>query len=240
MGESPTGAAGVRVSEAVKTYVTPGGLRVEALRGVSMSATERSVTALLGPSGSGKSTLLHLLGGMDRADRGSITVHGQDVTRLSRSAQVAYRRTVGFVFQHFALLPALTAADNVMLPLIPYKSRFDPRTRALELLDAVGLGGRSDSLPSQLSGGQRQRVAIARALINEPRLLLADEPTGNLDSTTGAEIMQLLLDLRDQHAVTILIATHDEALAESCDQQVRLADGVFVAAGEQHPPTRSH
>ncbi|MCW2793661.1 MAG: transporter [Nocardioides sp.] len=229
----PTAAgAGIAITGVTKTFVSPGGVNVAALRGIDVHAAAGSVTALLGASGSGKSTLLHLLGGMDHPDEGSILVGETDVARLSRRDLVRYRRTVGFVFQHFALLPALTARDNVMLPLVPYRTSFDQRERAEQLLDSVGLGDRPDALPSQLSGGQRQRVAIARALIGGPRLLVADEPTGNLDSATGAEVVSLLLKLREERGVTVVVATHDEALAERCDQRVRIADGRRIGEPE--------
>lgn len=208
-----------------RTYVTTGGVAITALDGVDLELGAGSVTALTGPSGSGKSTLLHLIGGMDRPDAGTISADGRDLTTLSRSGLVAYRRTVGFVFQHFALLPALTARDNVMLPVLPYKVDFDRHARADQLLDEVGLGGRENSLPSQLSGGQRQRVAVARALMGRPRLLIADEPTGNLDSATGTEIVDLLLALRAEYGLTIILGTHDEGLAGRSDRIVHLRDG---------------
>lgn len=202
--------------------------RIEALRGVSLDLPAGSITALTGPSGSGKSTLLHLLGGMDSPDSGSIEADDTTVSDLSRGGLVAYRRTVGFVFQHFALMAALTARDNVMVPVLPYPADFDKRARADELLDLVGLQGRENSLPSQMSGGQQQRVAIARALINTPRLLLADEPTGNLDSATGEQIVDLLLELRQRQGVTIVIATHDPTLAARCDRAIQVRDGLIV------------
>jgi putative ABC transport system ATP-binding protein len=198
---------------------------ITALGGVDLDLEAGSVTALTGPSGSGKSTLLHLLGGMDRPDAGTITADDRDLTALSRAGLAAYRRTVGFVFQHFALLPALTARDNVLLPVLPYRVDFDRQVRADELLAEVGLGGRENSIPSQLSGGQRQRVAIARALMGAPRLLVADEPTGNLDSQTGTEVLALLLGLRQERGLTIIVGTHDEALAGRCDRIVHLRDG---------------
>lgn len=208
-----------------KTYVTPGGVEVRALDGVDVTIETGDVVALVGPSGSGKSTLLHLLGGMDVPDAGTITFTGRQLNTLSRRELLDVRRSVGFVFQSFALLPALTARDNVMLPILPFKVTFDGGERASELLATVGLAGREDALPGQLSGGQRQRVAIARALMNHPRLVIADEPTGNLDSATGAEILDLLLDLRESHGVTIVLATHDEAVAARCDRIIHLTDG---------------
>jgi putative ABC transport system ATP-binding protein len=213
-----------------RTYVTPGGVAITAVDGVDVDLPAGSVTALVGPSGSGKSTLLHLLGGMDRPDAGSITADGLELTELSRSALVRYRRTVGFVFQTFALLPALTARDNVLLPALPYRTDFNAHERAGELLAEVGLERREDALPSQLSGGQRQRVAIARALMNRPRLVLADEPTGNLDSTTGTEIFDLLLGLREERGITILVGTHDSRIASRCDRIIHVRDGRIEAA----------
>ena len=159
---------------------------MHALEEVTLEVAAGSTVALAGPSGSGKSTPLHLDGALDRPDSGTVLVHGRDLSGLSRRALAEHRRTVGFVFQRFNLLPALTALDNVLAPVLPYPVAFDKERRATELLAAVGLAGREDALPSRLSGGEQQRVAIARALVNSPRLILADEPTGNLDSRTGA------------------------------------------------------
>ncbi|MEU4370157.1 ABC transporter ATP-binding protein [Micromonospora chersina] len=195
---------------------------------VSLEIAAGSVVALTGPSGSGKSTLLHLIGAIEQADRGTVTVDDVEVTALRRTALARYRQRVGFVFQRYHLLPALTVLDNVIAPVLPRRGRADHTARARELLDAVGLAGRERALPAQLSGGQQQRVAIARALMGAPRLLLADEPTGNLDSTTGAQILDLLLDLRDRHGMTILLATHEQAVAARCDRLVRLGDGRLV------------
>jgi putative ABC transport system ATP-binding protein len=195
---------------------------------VSLHVDAGSIVALTGPSGSGKSTFLHLLGAIDRPDSGTITVDGVDLAGLSRRQLARYRRGTGFVFQRFNLLPALTALDNVVAPAIPYRTPFDKRERAAELLCQVGLAGRAGSLPSRLSGGQQQRVAIARALIGMPRLLLADEPTGNLDSATGAGILDLLVGLRDQHGMTIIVATHDPGVAARADRVVRLRDGGVI------------
>ena len=169
-----------------------------------------------------------MIGAMDTPDHGSIRVGEFQVTDLSRREQVAYRRRIGFVFQRFHLLPALSALDNVAAPLLPYHADFDKLERARELLAAVGLEGREDSIPSRLSGGQQQRVAIARALVNEPLLLLADEPTGNLDSTTGAEIMELLLQLRAARGMTLIVATHDPVIASRCTRIIRLLDGRLI------------
>jgi len=202
-----------------------GARTITALDSVSFALEPGTVLAVTGPSGSGKSTLLHVVGAMDRADEGRIEVGEFAVSELDRRAQVAYRRRIGFVFQHFHLLPALTALDNVAEPLLPYKVEFDKHERARGLLAAVGLADREHDLPSRLSGGEQQRVAIARALVNDPGLLLADEPTGNLDSETAAEIVQLLLGLRAERGMTVIVATHNPQVAARCDRVARLHDG---------------
>jgi len=168
-------------------------------------------------------------------DEGSIRVDGVEVTALSGRELIRYRRRIGFVFQRYHLLPTLTALANVMAPLIPYRTAFKKSARARELLDAVGLADREQSLPGQLSGGQQQRVAIARALVTEPALLLADEPTGNLDSVTGHGILQLLLDLRAAHGMTMLLATHEKHVADRCDQLVEIRDGRIVECRDAQP-----
>jgi len=223
------GGVAVEARGVAKRYFA-GGADVTALGGVDLSIDAGALVAIVGPSGSGKSTLLHLLGAMDTPDEGTIHVGGTEVTALSGQEQVAYRRRVGFVFQRFHLLPALTAIDNVAAPLLPYRTAFDKHDRAHELLAAVGLAGRERSLPSELSGGQQQRVAIARALVNDPVVLLADEPTGNLDSKTGEDLMELLLELRAQRGTTVVVATHDATIAGRCDRVVRLHDGSVVDA----------
>jgi putative ABC transport system ATP-binding protein len=208
-----------------KTYMLDDGVALTAAGGVSLAVEPGALVALTGPSGSGKSTVLHLIGGVDRADGGTIAVDEREVTALRGDALAEHRRHVGFVFQRFNLLAALSARDNVLAPVVPFKAGFDKTARADALLAAVGLAGRERSLPSRMSGGQQQRVAIARALIWEPGLLLADEPTGNLDSRTGAAILDLLLDVREQRGTTILLATHDPVVAARCDRLVRLQDG---------------
>ena len=224
MVASQAGAA-IQLSDVARHYAIDAGQTVHALDGVTLDVAAGSTVALAGPSGSGKSTLLHLVGALDRPDSGTVVVHGRDLGGLSRRALAEYRRTVGFVFQRFNLLPALTALDNVLAPVLPYSVEFDKQQRATDLLAAVGLAGREDALPSRLSGGQQQRVAIARALVNSPRLILADEPTGNLDSRTGGEIIDLLLGLRRDDGITIVLATHDTQVAARCDRIVRLLDG---------------
>jgi putative ABC transport system ATP-binding protein len=211
----PTTGAAVTVTRLSRKFKSGGG-HIVAVDDVSLAVESGTTIAVTGPSGSGKSTLLHLIGALDRADAGSITVDGHELTKLGRAKLTAFRRTVGFVFQRYHLLPALSALDNVIAPVLPYRMPYQKAGRARELLAAVGLADRAAAMPSQLSGGQQQRVAIARELMCKPRLLLPDEPTGNLDSKTGAEIIDLLLDLRDEYG-TVLVATH-EHVAARCDR----------------------
>ncbi|HEX6419806.1 MAG TPA: ABC transporter ATP-binding protein [Acidimicrobiales bacterium] len=220
--------AEVRMEALTKTFPLGGGDSVTALDGVTLAVEAGATLAVTGPSGSGKSTLLHLAGAVERPTAGRVVVDGRDLSSLRRGPLAAYRRTVGFVFQRYHLLPALTAAHNVLAPVLPYRTGYDKRERVAELLAAVGLAERAQSPPSQLSGGEQQRVAIARALVNEPRLVLADEPTGNLDSATGGGIMDLLLELRERYGMTIVVATHDPQVAARCDRVVRLRDGRIV------------
>lgn len=222
--EQPFGV-GVEVVGVCKTYRSGSGTPVTALADVSLTLAAGQAVAITGPSGSGKSSLLHLIGAMDTVDQGSIIVGGRDLSRLKERDRAEARRRIGFVFQRFHLLPALTALDNVMAPVLPYRTPYDKAERARIVLAAVGLEDRAQDIPSKLSGGQQQRVAIARALINQPGLLLADEPTGNLDTRTGGEVMDLLLQMRDQTGLTLLIATHDAGIAARCDRVIRLTDG---------------
>jgi putative ABC transport system ATP-binding protein len=206
--------------------------RIGALSDVSLRLDAGDFVALTGPSGSGKSTLLNLIGALDRPDSGSILVGGEEVARLRDPA--GYRAaTVGFVFQFHNLIPTLSATENVQIPMIgrgvPRRER---EQRARELLDEVGLADRVEASPTTLSGGERQRVAIARALANEPQLLLADEPTGALDSETGAQIVRLLLRLRDQHRMTVLLVTNDQLVSQQADRVFRLRDGSVEAGGQ--------
>lgn len=226
-GASAAGGAAVSVAGVVKRFQA-GGTEVVAVNQVDLEVAPGSMTAVTGPSGSGKSTLLHLLGAIERADAGTITVDGSELTARTRRGLTAYRRGVGFVFQRYHLLPALTALDNVLAPVLPYRVGYDRAARARELLAAVGLADRERSLPSQLSGGQQQRVAIARALVAHPNLLLADEPTGNLDSRTGDGILDLLVALQRVHGMTVLVATHAQEVAARCHRMVRLRDGAVV------------
>jgi putative ABC transport system ATP-binding protein len=200
---------------------------VDALRGVDLDVAPGEFVALVGPSGSGKSTLLHLIGGLVRPTGGEVWVNGMELGRSSDRELVLYRRdTLGFVFQSFNLLPIKTAWENIAVPLMlagaPLERR---RARALALLEQLGLGQRANHRPAELSGGEQQRVAIARALANHPRLILADEPTGNLDSRTGNEIMALLRRLVRDEGLTLLLVTHDMSVARYADRIVHLRDG---------------
>ena len=210
--------------------VYDGGSRgVSALRGVSFQADARDFIALMGPSGCGKSTLLHLLGGVDRPSRGRVLLDGADISALDEEALARVRRTkIGFVFQFFNLLPTLTVVENVALPLLlDAAGEREARSRAAELLDRVGLGARASHFPAELSGGEMQRAAVARAIIARPRLVLADEPTGNLDSENGAQVMSLLADLNNELGITIILATHSEEAAARAKRVIRMRDGLI-------------
>jgi macrolide transport system ATP-binding/permease protein len=205
---------------------------VHALKEISLTVPAGEVLAIQGPSGSGKSTLLNLIGTLDQPTAGRIVVDGVAVDQLRGNALADFRREkIGFVFQMFNLVPTLTALENVMLPLLPYRRGldFDLRQRAESLLAQMGLGDRLSHLPGQLSGGEQQRVAIARALINRPRLILADEPTGNLDSKRGQEILSLLRQLNQEQGITILLVTHDTAVAAQAGRIVQLQDGAVIS-----------
>jgi putative ABC transport system ATP-binding protein len=218
------GGATVLVEDVVKTYG-----RVRALRGVSFSVSAGEFVAVTGPSGSGKSTLLNLIGTLDRPDSGAISVAGQPVPE-PRHAVEFRRRLVGFVFQDNLLLPYLSAQGNVETALLATGTRPDARHgRSQQLLEEVGLIDRLRHLPSELSAGERQRVAIARALANEPRVLLADEPTGALDSASSERVLGLLAAMRDRHGMTVIIASHDSAVTRRADRVVQLIDGEIRA-----------
>jgi putative ABC transport system ATP-binding protein len=207
------------------------GVSVEALRGVSLTVAPTDYVAIVGTSGSGKSTLMHLLGGLDRPTSGTLTIGGRDVAALSPADLARLRNeTIGFVFQSFHLLARTTARDNVALPLV-YRGagRRERRARAAAMLDRVGLGHRLDHRPNQMSGGEQQRVAIARALVTGPSVLLADEPTGNLDSATGASVLELLESL-NADGVAVVLVTHDREVAARAHRQIVMRDGLIVDA----------
>ena len=221
-----------RLINLVKTYRVGADVTVEALRGVNLTVEEGDYLAVMGPSGSGKSTLLNLIGCLDRPSGGRYVLGGEDVSGLSDAALSEVRgRRIGFVFQSFNLIPQLSALDNIEVPLF-YQGvhRRERRRRAADLADRVGLGARSRHRPAELSGGEQQRVAIARALSNDPLLLLADEPTGNLDSRTGSDILDLF-DALAERGRTLIVVTHDLQVGERTHRIVRMADGKIVNDG---------
>lgn len=217
-----------------KTYKM-GDVLVPALRGVTFKVAKGEILAVFGSSGSGKSTLLHILGALDRADEGEVFVDGVDLSTLSDNELADVRlRKVGFVFQFFNLLPRLTALRNVELPLtLADVSDKECHEKASEVLKLVGLEGRVDHRPTELSGGEQQRVAIARALVNDPSIILADEPTGNLDTKTGFEIAQLMKRLNEEKGQTFVVVTHDPAIAETADRIIYLKDGLIVGTKKE-------
>jgi putative ABC transport system ATP-binding protein len=203
--------------------------QVEILRSVSFSIGRGEFVALLGPSGSGKSTLLGIVAGLDRPDRGAVRVEGLDITNMSEGELAQIRnRKIGMVFQAFNLIPTLTALENVELPLSVGAHRGSSSSRARALLDVVGLAHRGNHRPPQLSGGEQQRVAIARAMATDPAIVIADEPTGNLDGPTGQEVLDLMEVLREFSGTTFLVATHDLGVASRADRQLRLVDGTLA------------
>lgn len=199
--------------------------QVDILRGISMDVQPGETLGLVGPSGSGKSSLLMLMGGLEQATSGQVTALGQNLTAMTEDQLALFRRdNMGVVFQSFHLIPTMTALENVATPL-ELAGAHDAFTRAMAELEAVGLGSRADHYPAQMSGGEQQRVALARASAPRPKILLADEPTGNLDETNGQAIIDLLFNLRDKHGATLILVTHSGDLARRCDRVIRLRDG---------------
>lgn len=219
----------IQVIHLTRTIAT-GTHRVEILRGINLTIPQGEFAAIMGPSGSGKSTLLGLLAGLDSATSGQIILDGEDITGLSEDRMSEVRgRKIGFVFQSFQLIPTLTAEENVLLPAELAGAGGDVVERARGLLRRVGLADRMDHYPVQLSGGEQQRVALARAFITKPPILLADEPTGNLDGKTGNQVLEMLLELNRQEGATLVMVTHDPALAQHADRVITLRDGVVVS-----------
>jgi len=218
----------VEAANLKKTYLL-GKVPVEALRGVNLRVESGDFLAVLGPSGSGKSTLLNLIGALDKPTEGSLRIEGVDVSKLNDNQLSDLRRRIGFVFQFFNLIPRFSARENVELSMsIVGLNRVERRKRAEEVLEVVGLKERMNHKPAELSGGEQQRVAIARALVNEPRFLLMDEPTGNIDSKTANEIMELIKRLNKERSVTIIMVTHDQRLAGQAKKTLQMYDGVIT------------
>ena len=215
----------VETQDLVKVYSN--GTKVRALDGVDMQIAKGEFVSVQGPSGSGKSTLLNMIGALDRPSKGKALVGGRDLAQV-RDLDTFRARTVGFVFQLHNLIPTLTARENVEVPMVGHRGRGERRERAEELLRLVGLGHRMDHLPNQLSGGQRQRVAVARALANEPEIILADEPTGDLDTETGAEVVSLMQELNRELGSTFIVVTHDPSVARQADRILTMCDGKIV------------
>jgi lipoprotein-releasing system ATP-binding protein len=228
VAERSSGGARVEVRALEKSFAH-GDRRLDILRGIDLDLDRGDMVAVVGASGVGKSTLLHCLGTLDLPTRGSIVFDGADVTRLTPSQLAAFRnKSIGFVFQFHYLLPEFTAIENVMMPaLIQRLSRSEAESRARRILDRVGLSHRLTHKPGELSGGEQQRVALARALVLGPKLLLADEPTGNLDTHTGSEIHELFFELNQEHGMTMLVVTHNPELARRMPRRLHMVDGIL-------------
>jgi len=221
---APSAPRGGLIADSIRKTFRIGPKSIDVLRGVSFSVQQGERVFLCGPSGAGKTTLLYILGGLEKPDGGAVLINGNSIYSRSNAAQADLRNQLtGYVFQNYLLLPELTALENVCLPAII--GGHNARTRAASLLDQVGLGSRLHHLPAELSGGEQQRVAIARALVNDPPFLFADEPTGNLDSRTGADVMNLLLSLVAESGKTLMVVTHDTRLADHGDRTLVLRDG---------------
>lgn len=235
--DSATGAI-IRAHQLTRSLPLAGE-EINILKGISFEIEQGEWVALTGPSGSGKSTLLGILAGIDTPSDGRLTLDGEDITELKEGKLAEIRnRKIGIIFQSFNLIPTLTAQENVEVPLYINSKAAQAARLAREMLELVGLGDRLHHRPHQLSGGQQQRVAIARALVTQPRFLMADEPTGNLDSLTGQQVLNLFADLRRQLGLTLVIATHDPAVASRADRVLRIVDGHLVQTGEfaaRHP-----
>jgi putative ABC transport system ATP-binding protein len=223
----------VQLKNVEKTYRS-GKLNVPVLKGISLTVKQGEMVAIMGPSGSGKSTLMNIIGLLDRPTVGELLISEQPITLAQSASGLAHIRSdkIGFIFQSFNLLPRLSALENVLLPTIYQAEKKNRRARAKDLLTDLGLGDRVAHKPTELSGGEKQRVAIARALINDPDLILADEPTGNLDTKSGKEVMRILSELNSQ-GKTIVIITHDPSIASQCQRTVRILDGM-IDEGDYH------
>ena len=217
-----------KITEVTRVY-TVGEVETHALRGINLNIGEKEFTTLVGPSGSGKTTLLQLIGCLDKPTTGKIYINGQDATKMNRNQRADLRKgTIGFIFQFYALVPTLTAFENVELPLLLMGKKNNHKARVMELLDAVDLTDRAAHRPDQLSGGQQQRVAVARALATNPSIILADEPTANLDTENGEQVMEIMQKLNDETGTTFVFATHDPRVIKYAKRVVTLQDGLIV------------
>ena len=217
-----------KLTDVTRVY-TVGEVETHALRGVDLTIGKEEFTTLVGPSGSGKTTLLQLLGCLDMPTAGKVLINGQDATSMNRNQRADLRKgTIGFIFQFFALVPTLTAYENIELPLLLIGKKNNHKARVMELLDAVGIAGRAKHRPDQMSGGQQQRVAVARALASDPLLILADEPTANLDTENGEQVMEIMKKLNDETGTTFVFATHDPRVIKYAKRVVTLQDGLIV------------
>jgi len=229
MNETHTSKPLYELRQVERRYLK-GAAQIVAVRGVDLDIGSGELVSIEGPSGSGKSTLLQLFGAMDTPTTGSVEFDNQDLSRARDRTLTSIRASrIGFVFQQFNLIPTLSAADNVAIAIGPRVPKAERRARSMELLKAVGPDQRADHLPSRLSGGEQQRVAIARALANRPEVIIADEPTGNLDSQNAADVMALLVGLRADTGVTVIVATHDEEVAKHASRRIRMRDGAIVS-----------
>ncbi|MBE9504371.1 MAG: ABC transporter ATP-binding protein [Proteobacteria bacterium] len=222
----------VRTEKLCKVYST-GKVETVALKDVSISASKGEFTALVGPSGSGKTTLLNLIGGLDRPSSGDVFIGDEKISAM-KSGKLSDLRLhrIGFIFQEYNLIPVLSAVENVeYVMLLQGLSRKDRRERSLKILDEVGLSGKEHSRPNELSGGQQQRVAVARAVVSKPEIILADEPTANLDSETGSELMKMMLRLNEEYEITFLLSTHEKMVMDMCKRVIRLKDGHVIDGG---------
>lgn len=229
----------VVVLDDIRLTLDGAGGQVNILRGINLQVAAGEVVGVVGPSGSGKSTMMMIMGGLERASAGTVTIAGHALGQMSEDALALFRRDhVGIVFQNFHLIPTMTALENVAIPL-EFAGRHDAFAVAKAGLEAVGLGHRLTHYPGQLSGGEQQRVALARALAPRPSLILADEPTGNLDGATGAQIIELLFGLAREHGSTLVMITHDPSLAAQCDRVVRVRDGLIEDDGQRAAPDQA-
>ncbi|MCS7317922.1 MAG: ABC transporter ATP-binding protein [Candidatus Dojkabacteria bacterium] len=219
----------IETNDLTKIYKV-GGEKLYALNEVSIRIKRGEMIAIVGPSGSGKSTLMHIIGGLDKPTSGQIKVNSKDISKFSSKKFADYRnKTIGFVFQNFNLIPSISVLENVKMPLYFSKNNYRNSTKkVLELLEKLGIADKIKNKPNELSGGQKQRVAIARALVNDPQIILADEPTGNLDSKTGREVLEILKNLNKNNSITILIVTHDINIASECHRIIKMKDGMIV------------